>query len=205
VLLVALTGAIASGKSLAAQVFAELGCYVENSDQTAHELMRPQTPAWKEIVAHFGDRILNPDSTIDRRRLGAIIFARPEERRFLDELIHPLVFALKKERIASLRKKQAYDIFVSEAALTIEAGFIGFFDRVVVTDCPRDILITRLSQRDRITADEARQRLQSQLSPEKKREYADYIIDTSGSIPSTIEQTERVYRYLLLDFQALYS
>lgn len=204
-LLVALTGAIASGKSLAAQVFAELGCYIEKSDETAHELMRPQTPAWKEIVSHFGDTILNPDNTINRSRLGAIIFSHPEERRFLDDLIHPLVFSRKQEIIASLREKKEYDIFISEAALTIEAGHIDFFDKVVVTDCPRNLLVSRLSQRDRITPAEALQRIQSQLSPEKKRTYADYVIDTSGTITATIEQTERVYRYLVLDYQTLYT
>ncbi len=204
-LLVALTGAIASGKSIAARIFEDLGCYVHKADEAAHELMQPQMPAWKEIVAHFGTDILNPDSGIDRGKLGKIVFSAPEERRFLDELIHPLVFARKKEIIASLRQEKNFKIFISEAALTIEAGFIDFFDKVVVTDCPRKKLIIRLSQRDKISRKEALLRIESQLSPEKKRGYADYIIDTSATLRDTVEQTERVYRNLIHDFQMLYN
>jgi dephospho-CoA kinase len=204
-LLVALTGAIASGKSLAAQVFADLGCYVLHSDQIAHELMQPQMPAWKEIVSHFGKGILQPDSSIDRSKLGNIVFSQPQERRFLDDLIHPLVFAHKQEIISALKQEQDTKIFISEAALTIEAGFITFFDKVVVTDCPRELLITRLAQRDHISPDEALMRIESQLSPEKKRTYADYVIDTSGTIAETIEQSERVFRYLDRDHQLLYG
>ena len=204
-LLVALTGAIASGKTIAAQVFQELGCCVHQADQTAHELMLPQMSAWKAIVNHFGKEILNPDSTIDRRKLGAIVFAQPDERRFMDNLIHPLVMARKKEIIASLRQAKDYNIFISEAALTIEAGFIDFFDKVVVTDCPQEILIRRLRERDHLSHQEAMQRIESQLSPEIKRRHADYIIDTSGTIQDTVEQTERTYRYLIQDHQMLYG
>lgn len=204
-LLVALTGAIASGKSIAAQVFQELGCFVHHADQTAHELMQPQMSAWKKIASHFGKDILNPDSTINRGKLGAIVFAQPEERRFLDNLIHPLVFAKKKELIASLRQTKDYNIFISEAALTIEAGFVDFFDKVVVTDCPQQILIKRLRERDHLSHKEAMQRIDSQLSLDIKRRHADYIINTSGTIQDTIEQTERIYRYLTQDHQMLYS
>ncbi len=204
-LLVALTGAIASGKSIAAHIFKDLGCYIYKADEAAHELMQPQTPAWKEIVAHFGTVILNPDSAIDRSKLGAIVFAQPEERRFLNELMHPLVFARKNKIISSLMQEKDFKIFISEAALTIEAGFIDFFDKVVVTDCPQKMLITRLSQRDKISREEALIRIESQLSPEKKRRYADYIIDTSATIRDTIERTERVYRNLTQDYQLLYN
>ena len=167
--------------------------------------MLPQMSAWKAIVNHFGKEILNPDSTIDRRKLGAIVFAQPDERRFMDNLIHPLVMARKKEIIASLRQAKDYNIFISEAALTIEAGFIDFFDKVVVTDCPQEILIRRLRERDHLSHQEAMQRIESQLSPEIKRRHADYIIDTSGTIQDTVEQTERTYRYLIQDHQMLYG
>jgi dephospho-CoA kinase len=204
-LTVALTGGIASGKSVVARVFEELGCFIHRADHAAHELMEPDKPAWQAIVAHFGQKILNADRTIDRAQLGEIVFAGNKERRFLDRLIHPLVFAKKKEIIQRLRNEGAYKIFVSEAALTIEAGFADFYDKIVVTHCPKSIQITRLMERDQISRREALKRIRSQMDPSEKAQFADYRIDTSETIRSTIEQTEIVFRNLMMDYQLLYG
>ncbi len=204
-LTIALTGGIASGKSVVAEVLEELGCFIHRADHTAHELMEPDKPAWQAIVAHFGQKILNVDRTIDRSKLGEIVFADNKERRFLDRLIHPLVFAKKKEIIQTLRNEGAYKIFVSEAALTIEAGFADFYDKIVVTHCHKSIQIARLMERDKISRREALKRIQSQMDPAEKAEFADYRIDTSQTIRSTIEQTETVFRNLMMDYQLLYG
>jgi dephospho-CoA kinase len=197
----ALTGGIATGKSVVAKVLEELGCYIHHADKTAHKLMEPGKPAWKKIVAHFGQRILNKNKTINRSRLGEIIFASKKERAFLNRLIHPLVLEEKKKAVDLLEKEERYKIFVSEAALTIEAGFTGFFDKVVIVFCKKEIQVKRLMERDKISRAEALKRIKSQMEPEKKFRYADYVIDTSGSIESTLEQTERVYRNLVLDYE----
>lgn len=204
-LIVALTGGIATGKSVAARVLEELGCYVHHADKTAHELMEPEKPAWREIVDHFGEEILNNDKTINRSKLGSIVYSDRKERLFLNKIVHPLVSEKRKEIIQSLEKDGRYKIFVSEAALTIEAGFVQFFDRIVVVYCEKEIQIKRLMERDQISRGEALEKLKSQKDPEEKTKYADYIIDTSGTLQSTIEQAERVYRNLILEYELKYK
>ena len=202
-LIVALTGGIATGKSVAARVLEELGCYIHHADKTAHELMEPEKPAWREIVDHFGEEILNNDKTINRSKLGSIVYSDRKERLFLNKIVHPLVSEKRKEIIQSLEKDGRYKIFVSEAALTIEAGFVQFFDRIVVVYCEKETQIKRLMKRDQISRSEALEKLKSQKDPEEKTKYADYIIDTSGTLLSTIEQAERVYRNLILEYEGL--
>ena len=200
-LVVALTGGIASGKSVAAKVFEELGCTIHHSDQIAHELMEPEKPAWKKIVTCFGRKILNKDNTINRPRLGEIIFSDEKKRLQLNKIIHPLVFKRKREIIENLKKEERYKIFISEAALTIEAGFADFFDKIILVYCRKDIQIERLMERDRISRPAAIKKIKSQMNPQDKMKYADYTIDTSGSLGSTVEQTERIYRNLLFDYE----
>jgi dephospho-CoA kinase len=200
-LIVALTGGIASGKSVVAEVLEELGCYIHHADKIAHDLMEPEKPAWKKIVAHFGKKILNEDKTINRSRLGKIIFSDEKERRFLNELIHPLVLEKKKEVSSRLEKEGHYNIFISEAALTIEAGFADFFDKIIMTYCKKEVQKKRLMERDGISRKQTMKIIKSQMQPQEKLKYADYIIDTSSSLQSTVEQTERVYRNLIIDYE----
>lgn len=204
-LTVALTGGIASGKSVVTEVLYNLGCYIHHADQEAHKLMSPGNLVWQKIKDHFGSSILNSDKTINKKKLGRIIFENPQERSFLNALIHPLVMQKKKELIADLKAEGKYKIFISEAALTIEAGYASFFDKVVVVYCPREIQLKRLIERDNIDPELAKKKLQSQMPPEKKLSYADYIIYTSGSISSTIEQSERLFRHLMMDYFVLYE
>jgi dephospho-CoA kinase len=200
-LIVALTGGIATGKSVVADILEELGCTIHHADRIAHELTEPEKPVWKKIVAHFGEKILNKDKTINRSRLGKIIFSNKKEQAYLNELIHPLVYQKKKKMIEKLEEEGRTNIFVSEAALTIEAGFADLFDKVIVVYCTRDIQIKRLMERDRISRKEALQKLKSQMTPEEKLKHADYIIDTSETLQDTVEQTERIYRNLVLDHE----
>ncbi|MFQ6038044.1 MAG: dephospho-CoA kinase [Candidatus Aminicenantales bacterium] len=200
-LIVALTGGIATGKSVAAGIFRNLGCVVQEADKVAHELMEPGTPAWKAIVKHFGEKVLNPDRTLNRKALGKIVYEDRTQREFLNRLLHPLVMEKKKETIRELQKKGGTKIFVSVAALTVEAGFAGFFDKIVVVTCRREDQIQRLMARDKITRQEALLKLESQLPPEEKLKLADYTIDTSGTLQETIEQSERVFRSLLMDYE----
>lgn len=197
----ALTGGISTGKSIVAEVLRGLGCYVENADETARKLMFPGLPVWQAVVKHFGHDILNSDETINRKKLGEIIFSNPEEKRFIDSLIHPLVLAAKKKTIAHLLLHGTYRIYISEAALTIESGSHEFFDRIIVTSCKPEIQIRRLMERDGIGRAEALKKITSQMPQDEKKSYADYLIDTSGSMMDTLEQTERLYRHLVQDYE----
>ena len=109
-LLVALTGGIACGKTVIAEILKNLGCYVEESDKVAHLLMEPEQPAWNELVSHFGKNILNPDRTVNRSKLGAIIFKNKKERLVLNQILHPRVMDQKRATIEKLRKKGEYKI-----------------------------------------------------------------------------------------------
>lgn len=201
VLTVALTGGIATGKSVVARVLGARGCYVHHADATAHELMKPGRPAWKKIVCHFGPAVLRPDQSIDRSRLGKIIFADARERDFLNRLLHPLVRGRITRLVRGLEREGSRLIFVSEAALTLEAGYGRFYDRVIVVYCPEEIQVKRLRERDRLSRAEALRRVRSQMPGAEKIRHADYLIDTSGSVAKTVVQAERVYRKLLGDLR----
>lgn len=203
-LIVALTGGIASGKSVIASVLEDLGCYIHHADLIARVLLEPEKPAWQSVAAHFGRKILNTDKTINRSKLAEIVFSDSKERYFLNNVIHPLILEEKKKTIRTLRKKGVYKIFISEAALTIEAGFKDFFDRIIIAFCQKDIQIKRLMERDRCSRRDALKKIRSQMDPAKKSKLADYLIDTSGSIKDTIEQTESVFRNLMMDYELLY-
>jgi len=204
-LIVSLTGGIATGKSVAAGVFEDLGCYIHFADRVAHQLMEPAQPAWKKILDHFGPSIFKEDKTIDRNKLGSLIFSDEKERLFLNELIHPLVLQQRNEEIERIRKNKQHKVFISEAALSVEAGYVSHFDRIVVTHCPEEIQIQRLLERDRISREQALKRMRTQLPSSKKVEVADYVIDTSNGFSRTVEETERVFRSLTADYELLYG
>jgi dephospho-CoA kinase len=201
VLRVALTGGIACGKSVVAQILSEKGCVVESADEVARDLVSPRSPAWKKIVRRFGEEILRPDGTLDRKRLGAILFAEPEARAFLNRLLHPLVLKERKRTVSRLEKEGRTKIYIVEAALTIEAGHAGFYDKIVVVHCPEPFQIRRLMERDGLDPVEAGTRISAQMPQSEKLRYADYSIDTSGSLAETVEQTEALFARLTMDFE----
>jgi dephospho-CoA kinase len=198
-LTVALTGGIASGKSVVAEVFRARGGFVESADATARELMRPGRPAWKKIKAYFGEDILSPDRTIDRKKLAGIVFRDAMRREALNAMTHPLVIAEQRRTIARLKTSGRVKIYVSEAALTIETGFDVFFDKVVVVHCPRRVQISRLMARDGLRKADAARRVAAQMPAGEKKKRADYVIDAGNGIEETIAQAERVYIRLLED------
>jgi dephospho-CoA kinase len=200
-LIVALTGGIASGKSVVASFLRDRGCALHSADAAAHEAMAPGTPAWETLVAHFGTRILNADRTIDRRKLGALVFADESERLFLNSVVHPLVLRNKQEEVDRLEREGRHRIFVSEAALTFESGFAGFHDKIVVVFCRAAIQEERLMSREGIGREEARRKIRAQMPVDDKKKLADYLIDTSGSLLETERQTETVFRRLLVDLE----
>ncbi len=163
--------------------------------------MAPGRPAWKKITARFGPAVVAPDKTISRLRLGALVFSNPEARRFVNALIHPLVIAAQEKAIARIERQGRHRIFVSEAALTVEAGYAPLFDKIVVVYCPPSVQLRRLRERDAISRAEALRKIAAQMPVGEKRRYADYVIDTSGSLAQTIVQTERTYAGLLQNYE----
>lgn len=199
-LISALTGGIATGKSAVTMVLSDLGCYIHEADKEAHKLISPKTPEWEKIVSRYGHRILTKNGHIDRRKLGKIVFSHKEELNFLNRLIHPQVLENLIQTIKQIQQMDKYKIFVSEAAVVIESGFVKYFEKIIVVHCNPDVQIQRLMNRDGITREEALVRINSQITNAERMKYADYSINSSGTIEETIEQSERVYRNLLSDY-----
>ncbi|MCR4409044.1 MAG: dephospho-CoA kinase [Candidatus Saccharicenans sp.] len=198
-LVAALTGGIATGKSVVARILGQKGCYIQNADLIAHELMSPGGEVWKELVGHFGQAILKENREIDRQKLGGIIFRDQAERDYLNRLTHPRILEKVRQTIRELEQKGGYDIYITEAALVIEAGFHKFYDRLILTHCRLEVQVERLCRRDGISPEQALQKIKAQGPVEDKIPLAHYLIDTSGSLEETIEQTEQVYLNLHQD------
>lgn len=200
-LTVALTGGIACGKSVVAGLFREKGCLVHSADRTAREILAPGTQAAAAVAEKFGPSVLLADGSLDRTALGHLVFSDRAARAWLDGLIHPLVMDRLRATVEGFERAGRTGIFVSEAALTIEAGFAPFFDRLVVVWCPEDVQIRRLRERDGLDLPEAERRLKAQLPAAEKKKHAHYVIDTSGTLEETVERTERVYAQLVHDWE----
>ena len=192
-----LTGNIASGKSCAAAVFAGLGAHVIDADQVAHELLALGTETYDRIVHAFGDGILKPDREIDRKKLAQIVFFDSGKRLLLNQLVHPeLVFEIRR-RISNLEQSSSNGIVIVDAALMVESGGYKMYHRLIVVTCDPALQISRVMNRDGLTEKEARARIESQMPVEEKLKFADYVIETSGTMEQTRDQIQAVYRDLL--------
>jgi dephospho-CoA kinase len=205
VLHVGLTGNIASGKSHATAVFAELGAHIIDADVVAHELLAPQTATYRKVVDAFGPEIVNDDGTINRRRLGGIVFHDTDKRLLLNSLVHPDVRAEVLRRVVEIDGDGRDGILIVDAALMVESGSYKMYDKLIVVHCAPALQIARIVARDNLSIAEARARMAAQLPAEEKLKVADYAVDTSGTFRQTREQIEAIYRSLVLDELALKS
>jgi len=190
---VGLTGGLATGKTHVARLLASLGCRVLSADQVGHEVLLPDGEAYQNVVGEFGPGILDPDGSINRRRLAAEVFDRPDRLEKLNSLVHPPVIQREEAWLAGLGPE---DIAVVEAAILIETGSFRRFDRLILTVCPPEMQIQRYIDRSRGTEAEARARLARQMSLDEKRRYAHFLIDTSGSREDTDRQVREVFQQL---------
>lgn len=193
---IGLTGSIAVGKSFVCDVFRELGCHVLDADQTARDVVKPGTVGLTKIVESFGDEVLQPNGELDRSNLGSIVFADEKKRELLNSIVHPLVIAEQNEWIEGLQKRDPDGIAIIDAALMIESGGYRRFDRLIVVWCEPAIQLARLMKRDGLGEAAARQRVSAQMPQDKKKKYADFLIDTSNSFEETRLQVEAVYGQL---------
>ena len=190
---VGLTGSIGVGKSFVASLFAELGCHVLDADQTAREVVMPGTPGLAAITQAFGEEILNPDGTLNRKQLGAMVFADEEKRQRLNHILHPFIIARQDEILREWETKEPNGIGIVDAALMIESGGYRRFDKLIVVHCRPQVQLERLMLRDKLSRDEAQRRIDSQMPQEEKQKFADYLIDTSDGFEVTRSQTKHVY------------
>lgn len=193
---VGLTGSIGVGKSFVASIFLELGCHVLDADQTAREVVMPDTPGLKALTEAFGEEILTADGTLDRKRLGAIVFNDETQRQRLNQILHPFIIARQDEIMNAWEAEDPDGIGIIDAALMIESGGYRRFDKLIVVHCRPEVQLERLMLRDKLSRDEALRRINSQMPQEEKQKFADYLIDTSDGFDLTRQQTVRVYQRL---------
>jgi dephospho-CoA kinase len=192
-----LTGNIASGKSYAALLFAEMGAHVIDADGVAHGLLFSGAETYQRIVDAFGAQVLGPDREIDRKKLGQVVFSDPEKRALLNQLTHRAIGAEILRRIFELEQGASGGIIIVDAALIVETGSYKMYDRLIVVMCDPSLQIARLMSRDQLSEREAMARMNSQMPVEEKLKLADYTIDTSGTLKQTRDQVEAIYRDLL--------
>jgi dephospho-CoA kinase len=190
---IGLTGNIASGKSVVASMFEKLGARVIDVDDIARKIVEPEKTAWKEIVGVFGKDILNPDKTINRKSLGDLIFNDEEKRTILNDITHPRIITVVRDKVREYRN-QNVELTLIEAALIVEKGGLkDLIDGLIVVIADKESQFERLTERDGLSKEEAISRINSQMPAEEKVQYADYIIDNSGAPEQTLKQVERLW------------
>lgn len=191
---IGLTGGIASGKSTAAQILVKKGAHLVDADQIAREIVEPGQAALSEIAQHFGQDILKEDGSLNRERLGQVIFQDASQKKVLESIMHPRIRTVMMKRMELLEKQHANDLVVVDVPLLFESGLAGMFEEVWLVYVPESIQLTRLMLRNDLTEQEARARIQSQMPIDQKKDLADVVIDNSGSMDATIAQIEQHWR-----------
>ena len=191
--IIAVTGGIASGKSLVLSTFMNLGAFVIDCDLLSREAVIPCTKAWWKIVAVFGKAICRHNLEIDRKKLGGIVFNDSSKRKILEQIIHPEVRRKCTERIKAIKKMAPNAIVVIDVPLLIETGLQKEFDTVIIVYANADTQIRRLMKRDGITEAEARKMVELQIPLAEKRRFADYIINNDGTREETETQVRKLF------------
>ena len=186
-LVIGLTGSIGTGKSEVARLLVARGAALINADEVGHDAYTPNSELWREVVANFGDGILQPSGEIDRKKLGGIVFSDPDKLTQLNQIMHPRMARMVKERIQSL-EAEGVSVVVVEAALLFEAGWNSLVDEVWVTESPTDMVVERIQARNGLGKEEVRKRIDSQMSPEERNSRADLVLDNSGNV-QLLEET----------------
>lgn len=192
-MIIGLTGGISSGKSTVAKMFAELGIPVVDADRIAREVVEPGEEAYEKIVVHFGADILNEDRTINRKKLGAIIFNNEEERKVLNSIVHP---AVRKKMLEQKERylQEGYEHVVLDIPLLFESKLTHFVDKTLLVYVDEDVQLARLMARDKLTKEEAQSRIKAQMPLIEKKKLADEVIDNNESLEKTEQQLRDILK-----------
>ncbi|NPV28422.1 MAG: dephospho-CoA kinase [Firmicutes bacterium] len=190
---IGLTGGIASGKSLVSRLLRELGALVIDADQIAREVVEPGKPAYHSILREFGNQVLNPDGSLNRQALGRLVFSDPRKLERLNQITHPLIIAEIQKLLKSYRLLFPEKAVVLDAPLLYEAGLESIVDEVWVVYVDYPTQLQRLMERDGLTREEARRRIEAQLPLEEKVKRADRVIDNRGTPEETALQVRKFW------------
>ena len=180
-LVLGLTGGIATGKSTADKFFEEKNIPIVDCAEIAHNIMNVNKPAWKDIKEVFGEKYLNEDQTINRKKLGKLVFNDPTKMKILNEITHPRIFQEMESQIAQY-KSEGYSLIIVDAPVLFESHSEKYYDKTLVISLPQDLQIKRLMARNNLTKEEALSRINSQMSLKEKEARATYVIENTGSV-----------------------
>lgn len=200
--LIALTGGIASGKSTIAARLAEHGAVVIDADRIVRDVQAPGSPVLARIAAEFGAEMIQPDGALDRARLGARVFGDAVALGRLNAIVHPAVKAESQRRFATALAADPTAVVVYDVPLLVEAREDDPWDLIVVADAPASVREDRLVTERGLDRDEARKRIASQVPDERRREIADVLVDTAGSLADTVRQTDELWQRLQTEARA---
>jgi dephospho-CoA kinase len=192
-LIVGLTGGLASGKTTVAKRFAAHGVPVLDADEIARELVEPGQPALRQIAELFGPSIVDPAGRMDRRRLHSIVFAHPDRRKALEDILHPLVRAAMEERLGTL----SVPYCILAIPLLLESGMTDLVDRILVVDAPEQLQYARASTRDKLSDQDIQAVLEAQTSRAERLAAADDIILNDGDLEHLYRQVDALHNYYL--------
>lgn len=197
-ILVGLTGGVATGKSTVAKMFKQYGAVVIDADELAHDAMKPDKLAWRQIVKAFGKAVLNPDRTLNRRELGALVFGNRAKLRQLERIIHPRVAREQQRLVRRIAKRNPHTVVIYEVPLLFEAGVDKRVDTTIVVTADRDTQIARLKKRNGFSRAEAIRRIRSQMPLAKKIQRADHVLNGTFTRLSLRKQVGQLFKNLRL-------
>jgi dephospho-CoA kinase len=194
---IGLTGGMGSGKSTVSQLLAEFGAVIIDADKVGHEAYQPNTKTWRDLVAAFGRQIVAQDGSIDRKKLGAIVFGSPEQLEHLNHIVHPRMFEMMKERIEQYRQ-QGVKVVVLDAAILFEANWTPLVDEIWVVIASESLVITRAKARTGLPEEQIRSRLNSQMPVEEKVKKANVVIQNDGTFEDLQVQVRNLWGKLVV-------
>jgi dephospho-CoA kinase len=196
VIVVGLTGGIASGKSTVSDMLRNAGATIIDADEIARLVVQRDKPAYQDIVNAFGRSVLLPDGEIDRQKLGAIVFHDSAKKEALNRIVHPRVIAETAERLRRIEAARPQTIVILDVPLLIEARMHESLSDIIVVYAPEEVQLHRLMHRNRFSRKEALARIRAQMPIEAKKKFATILIDNSGSLEQTRAQTREAFNYL---------
>lgn len=194
---VGVTGGIGTGKSVASNRMAQLGAFVFDADTEAKEILRTNKNVQTDLIEEFGTDILNPDGTINEKKLAVTAFANEENQAVLNAIIHPYVFEAIDKKFDELEKQSKTSVFIVDAALIYESGLDQRIDYVIVVTAHYGVRMQRAIQRGRLDRREIQKRMDLQLPEESKIGMSDYVIDNNGTEEDLIKQVDDIYKALI--------
>jgi dephospho-CoA kinase len=197
-ILVGLTGGVATGKSTVAKMFNRCGAILIDADELARELVEPEKPAWHAIVKLFGKTVLNQDRSLNRQALGSIVFHNLKKRRQLERIVHPRVAREQQRLVRRIAKRKPHAVVIYEVPLLFEAGVDKRVDKIIVVTADCNTQIARLKKRNGLSRTEALRRIRSQMPLAKKTQQAEHVLNGTLPRPSLRKQVGQLFKSLRL-------